>query len=124
VSDLNTILKDARDRWSKAGGTLSDTVIRELREHRKTQRTIFIVVEVLLVLAVVFCVYWLITHPAEKDTVKWILSSVIGLGTGGALEAVRRIWKEWSRTDLLLILLRNATEAQVNTILEKLIGQL
>jgi hypothetical protein len=53
-----------------------------------------------------------------------VAAGVIGLGSGGGLEILRRIWKDWSQTDLLLILIEDASEAQVTTIVNKLTKKL
>jgi hypothetical protein len=124
MSRLSRILEEARDTWSHAGGALSTRVLADLRVYRKRQQTIFIVCELLLVGVVAFCIYWLTHHPESQKWIQWLLKSGIGLGTGGAVEVARRIWKEWSQLDLLIILLREATEAQVNAIIEKLIGKI
>jgi hypothetical protein len=60
-------------------------------------------------------------HQADKAK---LLASAMGISVGGGIEVLRRIWKEWVRTDLLLTLVAGASEAQVAAILEKLKGQL
>jgi hypothetical protein len=44
-------------------------VLAELREHRKTERVVFVSVEVPLMLGVAFCMYWLTHHPRETNNV-------------------------------------------------------
>jgi hypothetical protein len=52
------------------------------------------------------------------------VSSALGLSVGGALEMLRRTWRELGRTNLLLTLLDNASEAQVAALIDKLIKDL
>ena len=40
-------------------------------------------------------------------------AGAMGLSVGGGIEVMRRIWKEWSQVELLLILIGDAKEAQV-----------
>lgn len=51
--------------------------------------------------------------------------SLAGLtGGGGGFALLLGAWKDWSRTDLLLILIDEATRTQVTEIINKLIGKL
>jgi hypothetical protein len=52
------------------------------------------------------------------------VSSALGLSVGAALELLRRTWRELGRINLLLMLLENASEAQVAALLDKLIKEL
>jgi len=118
MNSLKNILQRASDRRSKAGGS-SDELIRNLQAYRQQQLTIFIFIEVVLVLGLAFCAYYLTKNPINPGKVK-LLSGLIGGGACGGIEMMRRIWKDWSQTQLLLILLPESTEAQVGVIIDTL----
>jgi hypothetical protein len=120
---LKAILQDAVDRRLNTGGTVSAQVIRQLRGHRKQQLFVFIALEVLLVIGVALCAYYLVRNPTQTTQVK-LLAGMIGVGAGGGIEVIRRIWKEWSQTELLLLMLEEASESQVTTIIDRLIDKL
>jgi hypothetical protein len=105
------------------GGNASVKTINNLRDYRKRQFTIFVVVELLVVISVSACVYYITQSNLNSMTIK-ILTGILGIGSGGGLEVGRRIWKEWAQTDLLLALFSEATEAQIKTIIDKLIKKL
>ena len=123
MSGLNKILERANELKLRGGGAVSADTISRLTAYRKQQTAIFIVTEALLIAGVVFCAYYF-TQKGLNATEINVLTGVIGLGTGGGLEFGRRIWKEWAQTDLLLTLFSEASEAQVNATIEKLISKL
>ena len=123
MAGLKRILEDVQAQRLKLGGALSTALIKKLTAYRRRQFWIFVTLEIALVLAVALCALYLVRNPGGGARVQ-ILSSLIGIGAGGAIEIIRRIWKEWSQTDLLVILAEGATEAQLSTILDKLIAKL
>jgi len=123
MSNLKSILQKVDETSLDAGGAISINAIKELRDYRKKQFIIFLVVEVLVVFGVVYCAYFLSRHPGQSAMVKAMIG-LIGIGAGGGVEVMRRIWKEWSRTDLLLVLMSEASESQVKAIIDKLVKNL
>jgi hypothetical protein len=123
MSGLKRTLQQIKDTRLRQGGAVYDRTLAELQAYRKQQLIIFTLLSVLIVSAVAFCAYFLTRFPERSGQVK-ILAGVIGLGTGGGIEVLRRFWKEWSQTSLLLILIENASEAQITTIIDKLIAKL
>jgi hypothetical protein len=119
--DVKTILQRVKDEQLNAGGAVSAELLEQLRRHRQQQKRFFIFFEVITVVALGVCVYFLLSSPSNNDMAK-TLAGLLGLpaGTGGGIEMMRRAWREWSRADLLLLLLSEATESQVNAIVEKL----
>ena len=122
MTNLKEILTAARERRLRAGGAVSAGVIEQLRKYRNQLSIWFVSASVALVVATILIVYYLMKHPSEISHVKAV-ASFVGVGTGGFLELLRRIWKAWSQTNLLLILLEDATEAQVTAIIDKLIDR-
>lgn len=123
MAGLKTLLQEAQNERLKLGGAVSASLLRKLTAYRKRQFRIFIILEITLVAAVALCAYYLVTNPVGAGRVQ-LLSSLIGIGAGGAVEVIRRIWKEWSQTDLLVMMLEGANEAQISTIIDKLITKL
>lgn len=122
-NDLKSLLSAALVESEKATAALSTKVIALLEAHRKRQMTIFVMVETLIVVAVASCAWYLVSHPSESTTSK-ALAGLLGLGSGGGVEVARRVWKEWSRSDLLIVLLGQASEKQVRDIIDRLIKAL
>lgn len=123
MNRIKKILQDAINRSDKAGGALSANSLAGLERHRRRQFTIFILVEVFVVLAVAACAWFLVTHPGETAAMK-AFAALIGLGSGGGLEIGRRTWKEWARADLLIVMLSAASESQVKTVIDRLLKTL
>ena len=68
---------------------------------------VFSVIELLIIGGVAFCTYYLAVHPGNRTQVK-MFASLLGIGSGGGIEMMRRIWRSWSQTTLLLLLLPEA----------------
>lgn len=123
MSGLKQVLEDAAARRVKMGGAASDAVIGGLRSHRRHMSLAFWVIFVVLICAVAlgaFGLAWFITDPTNLAA----FSGAMGLTVGGAIELMRRAWKEWSQASLLLILVEDATEAQIRTLTDKVIQKL
>ncbi|MBZ5533434.1 MAG: hypothetical protein LAO20_18550 [Acidobacteriia bacterium] len=122
MTNLKSILQRASDRRLKAGG-VSKELIDDLSSYRKQQLVVFAAIEVALMFGVSFCSYYLAAHPTNSTQAK-MLAGFIGIGSGGGIEVMRRIWKEWSQTTLLLIMLREASQAQVTELIDRLLKKL
>lgn len=123
MSPLKSLLQQAGDDSDQLGSSLSKAALERLEPYRKRQFVIFVIVELLVVVAVAGCAWYLITHPMNSGQAK-TLAALCGVGSGGGLEIARRVWKEWSRTDLLVTLLSEATEAQVKVLIDRLMKAL
>lgn len=122
MRELKSVLKQAITQRLKTGD-FSASVIADLRQFRKQQLLIFIIVETILVIVIAFCVYLVTQKHADASVIK-LLSGLIGIGAGGGVELARRIWKEWAQTDLLVALFPNLSASQVNDVVEKLVARL
>jgi len=120
MSNLKSVFQKVNETSLDAGGAISIEAVKELRYYRQKQFRIFLVVEVLMVLGVAYCAYFISRHPGQNVLVKSMIG-LIGIGADGGLEVMRRIWKEWSRTDLLLVLMSEASESQLKAIIDKLV---
>jgi hypothetical protein len=123
MSGLKNILQHAADRTLKAGGTVSTGLIENLRGLRKRQWLAFLWIESVLVIGVAVCGYFASQHPHDSTQLK-VIAGVFGIGAGGGVEAMRRLWKEWGQAELLLILIEGANESQIVAIITKLIKKL
>lgn len=122
MQTLGSILRRAQDRKALAG-SYSAELEKALKAYKQQQLFVFIAVEVFLVIAIAFCAYWLSRGSSGGGMVK-ALAGLIGLGTGGGLEAIRRVWTQWSQTTLLLILIPQSSPAQLSSIVESLAKKL
>jgi hypothetical protein len=123
MASLQNLLQRAAERRLRGGGAVSVELNHDLQAYRSRQFSIFVSIETLTILAVAVCAYFLASNPKETDTLK-ALAGLIGVGAGGGIELMRRIWKEWSQTDLLLALISEASEAQVTSMVDKLIAKM
>jgi len=119
--NLKEVLNAAVESSDKGGGhALSLGAIDGLKAYRRRQFTIFVIVETALVVAICLLATYIVLHPGQTAVAK-TLTGVIGVSTGGGIEVARRIWKEWARTDLILLLLAEASEAQVKGLIDRLL---
>jgi len=123
MSGLKTVLERTTTQRLTGGGVVSASVVRALRLYRSRQLAIFVTLYAVLICGLVLCVYVLISHPARTTSLR-ALSGLVGIGSGGVIEVMRRLWREYSQTDLLLILTEDASEAQITTIIDRLIKKL
>jgi hypothetical protein len=123
MTNLKQQLQTAVDRSDKGGGALSVNAIRQLKAYRQRQFLIFLVFEFVIFAAVVACALYLLGNSTETAVAK-AAAGAIGLGSGGGLEVGRRLWKEWARTDLTLLLLAEASEAQAKALIDRLLKTL
>src|ERR1017187_2830671 len=119
MTDLKQILQEASERRLKAGSA-SAGLIENLKAYRMQQFWIFVVMQCVVIAGVGFCAYYLTTNPQNSVQVK-LLSGLIGIGAGGGIEVLRRVWKEWSQTQLLLLVIPEASEAQITALIDKLL---
>jgi len=124
MNDLKNVLQQAEHKHAKLGGSMSVTVKAALNAHRRRQFRIFVTFEVIVVVVMLICVGLLAFGRINDASLKSI-AGVVGIGAGGGgFEIVRRIWRDWSQTDLLLLLINGATDAQVKSLTDKLIAKL
>jgi hypothetical protein len=119
MKNLKRVLIDLSEHEDKAGGAISRLSRRALQEHRKKR----FIAAVVLAFFTLFCLAisaYLLLEGNFQQSRAFIALAGIG-GTGGAFEGLRRIWKDYSQTDLLLILMQDASEAQVTTLINKLV---
>lgn len=121
ITSLKSVLNNTAGEFLKAGGFASTAVKKALREHRQKEYRTFIVLSSLVICGLITC---LVMPFATNSQQMRVAAGLIGIGSGGGLEILRRLWKDWSQTDLLLILIEDANEAQVTTIVNKLVKKL
>jgi hypothetical protein len=120
ITTLKTVARSVLDGAFKAGGQVAPSAKKALRTHRARQMRVFLLFLILLVASACLCAYLsLVRSDGWRYT-----GAVAGVGSGAALEVLRRVWRDWSRTDLLLILIEDASEAHITSLLEKLILKL
>jgi hypothetical protein len=124
MSKLRDTLVSIQRGDTKAGPTaFSDAAVRRLSAIQRSLTIqgwlIFIAVFAGTVLAI-----WAAVLNVHDATGLAATSSALGLSVGAALELLRRTWRELGRTNLLLMLLDNANEAQVAALIDKLIKEL
>lgn len=122
MRSLGDILRRAQERKALAG-SYSAELTEALRGHQKQQLIAFIAIELFLVVGIACCAYYLVRNPANSLQEK-LLAGLIGIGAGGGIEAIRRVWSQWSQTTLLLLLIPESSPSQLATIVDKLAKKL
>jgi len=122
MKHLGDILRRAEERKHVAG-SYSAELTKALKSYQRQQLITFIAIELFLVAGIVLCAYFLIRHPTSSTQEK-MLASLIGIGAGGGIEAIRRVWTQWSQTTLLLLLIPESSPAQLEMIVKNLAKKL
>jgi mevalonate kinase len=116
---LKDVLVDVRASWAEGGSGLS--VTDALKTHREREFRMLVALAVLMVICLGVATWLLVAEGAQTAKA---FAGLAGLGGGGCMVAILKSWKDWSRTDLLLILVNEASKAQVATLIDKLIAKL
>jgi mevalonate kinase len=119
MRNLKDVLVDVRASWAEGGSGLS--VKRALTTHREREFRLLIALAILMVICLGVATWLLVTQGVQTAKA---FAGLAGLGGGGCMVALLKAWKDWSRTDLLLILVDEASKAQVTALIDKLIGKL
>ena len=120
---LKGIVERLNQSTTKAGGALSDKAVSALRAHRKRVGALGILLFVAVLAGATIAAYLSLRQAGKPGNIK-IAAGGLGLSLGAALELLRRTWKDWSQTGLLLILIEDARDDQIAVLLDKLTGRL
>ncbi len=123
MKKLKTVLQETSSRRFKAGGSMSQEMLEALHAHRRSRSRIFFVLLVVLAAAVSLSLIFVARFAGDAGSLI-ALAGAMGLSVGAGAEMLRRIWNEWSQADLLLILMEDASEAQIISLTDKLIDRL
>lgn len=119
MPNLKDVLVEVRASWSEAGAGLS--VKEALRKHRDREFYLLLAFGVLMVILLSVAIWLLVTNGSLTAKT---FGGLAGLGSGGCFARLLAAWKDWSRTDLLIILVEEAPKAQIAALLDKLIKKL
>jgi hypothetical protein len=116
---VKDVLIAVRESWTEGGAGLSAKTA--LLKHREREFRLLLFYGVLAVASLGVATWLLVTNgiQAAKTFV-----GIAGLGGAGCLGFLLQAWRDWSRTDLLLILIEDAPKAQITTLIDKLVRQL
>jgi hypothetical protein len=123
MGGLKGVLEEVAETKFKMGGSISASAIRALRTYRTQQYVFFVALFVVLVGIVVFGTYGLVLFIKQPNQMA-VFTGAMGITVGGAIQLMRHMWKEWSQAGLLLILVEDASDAQVTALVDKLIKKL
>jgi hypothetical protein len=116
MRSLKDELTSIRESWTEGG--LGDDVKGALLAHRQREFLLLTIFGVLMVACLGTATTLLVWYGSQTAKA---FSGLAGLGGGGFLALLLRAWRDWSRTDLLLILVDQATRAQTAALIDKLI---
>jgi len=121
MRNLNEILKSYENDGLTSGPDPWFT--KALDTHKRRLFKTFIIVLIVLILLILLGAYG-IWYYLGKGDVKDVaaFTSAIGLagGSGTLIEILRRTWSEWARTDLIVTLVQNTTQATRDEVIAKL----
>jgi hypothetical protein len=120
---LRAIVSELNGEATKAGGGLSSRTIKALRAHRRRVGALGIVLFFAVLAGVTVAAYLSLRQADKVGDIK-VVAGGLGLSLGAALELLRRTWKDWSQTGLLLILVEDARDDQIAVLLDKLSAKL
>jgi hypothetical protein len=125
MGQLKKALENATFIANQTGGVISEGVRTKLEVLRARYFIVFVVLFVFVVLVAALGMVAIALHLEKtEELTKLGVGTAMGVTVGGSLELMRRIWKEWSQADLILILLDDASETQVKRMIDKLIAKL
>jgi hypothetical protein len=119
MPNLKDVLVEVKASWAEAGAGLS--VKDALRKHREREFRLLLAFGALMVVLLGVATWLLVTSGSQAAKT---FGGLAGLGGGGCFAGLLRAWKDWSRTDLLVILVEEASKAQIATLFDKLINKL
>jgi hypothetical protein len=119
MRNLKDVLIEVKASWAEAGPGLA--VKDALLTHREREFRLLLAFGVLTVAFLGVATWLLVTNGTQAAKT---FSGLAGLGGGGCMVGLLKAWRDWSRTDLLLILVDEASKAQIATLIDKLIRKL
>jgi hypothetical protein len=120
MGGLKRVLEGVTETTFDMGGSISANTISALRTYRSQQYVFSVALFVVLIGVVVFGTYGLALFMKEPNQTV-VFTGAMGITVGGAIQLMRRTWKEWSQAALLLILIEDASESEVEALIDKLI---
>lgn len=115
------VLSEIRRGMHKAGGNLSKAVRGQLGAHIRSRRNVAYALTALLVSAAAASAYsaW---HRGANPADTWA-TLVFGAGTvasGVLFVSLQKLWDDYHRAHLILILMKDATESEILQYLDRL----
>jgi hypothetical protein len=121
MTTVKTVAERLLKRGLEAGGQMGPATKKALRELRKRQKRFYVIYLILHVSLACLCAFWLLFVRNDG----WrLLGWLSGALTSGSLFQMQRYWRDWARADLLLILIYDASEAEITRILQELAKKL
>ena len=115
------VLVEIRRGMHKAGGSLSKAVRGQLGAHIRSRRNVAYALAALLISAAASSIYsaW---HRGANPAETWA-ALVFGAGTvasGVLFVSLQKVWDDYHRAELILILMKDATEPEILQYLDRL----
>ena len=123
VSNLKKIVTDLLDQQDHMGGVLSQSALKSLKEHRNRTASYSKLLFSIVVLVVLFSVWGIATYVENENTLA-AFTGAIGISIAGCLELLRRLWRDMTQMGLMMILVEDASESQIGSLLQSLQNKL
>jgi len=121
MSKLLSILKEGSEDLKKLGG--ESRLEKQLTSHRQWLFVTFLVLFAVLILLIVMGAFGIWPLSMDCNPTKTNAIGLIG-GSGGLVGVLCWVWKQWSRTSLVIVLLADAQVSLQAEILRELIKKL
>lgn len=120
MTSLKSVLTEVQDSWAEAGAGIG--LHKALIVHRRREFRLLVAFGIAMALCIVVAAWLLATRGTSTARA---FGGYAGLGGGGgALVLFLKAWTDWRRTDLLLILLDDATKTQIASMITRLIAKI
>ena len=123
MTQLTRTLEGALDAATQQGGGLSAQTVSALRVYRRQMTIASAAILVAALAAFILVLVASARYLDNADQLKGIAGG-LGLSMSGALIALRGTWKDWSQANLLLVMVEDASDAQIERLLTALIKKL
>lgn len=120
---LKGILTQVRADAVQQGGGISDRAVTALTAFRRQALIaswIVLIATLAVFVASLAAALFFLNDPAKLK----LVAGAFGVSLAGALLALRSVWKDWTQANLLLILIEEASDQQIQSLIEKLIRSL
>jgi hypothetical protein len=119
MQNVKDVLTRVRQSWTEGGA--GDDVRAALTEHRRRDFALLMIFASLTVVLLGVATALLVLKGLQTAKT---FAGFAGLGGGGSLVLLFKVWRDWSRTDLLFILVEDASRAQIATLIDKLVRKI
>jgi hypothetical protein len=122
VTLQNILKKHTRSRLLLDKEPVKGQLLEELRAHRKLNDILYAVYFGAVLIVLLAAIYALVSGVVTNSSVKIGILGGAGITVTGMLTLIRGAVREWSQSNLLVVLVGQSDETQIQKILDALIA--